>query len=110
MTSSASPIASAAPSAPPSPTETAPVELPAYPRLSRLFRLQYEPVQTAWVLLYPEGMVKLNDSAAEILRRCNGEISVSGIAAELEALFSTPSLGPQVRSLLQEGVRRGWIV
>ena len=110
MTSSPSPIASAAPSAPPSQTETAPVELPAYPRLSRLFRLQYEPVQTAWVLLYPEGMVKLNDSAAESLRRCNGQISDSGIAAELETLFSAPDLGPQVRSLLQEGVRRGWIV
>ena len=91
-------------------TPPKPVELPAHPRLSRLYRMQYEPVQTAWVLLYPEGMVKLNDSAAEILRRCNGQISADGITAELEALFGTRGIGPQVHSMLQEGVRRGWIV
>jgi pyrroloquinoline quinone biosynthesis protein D len=92
------------------PTPLKAVELPAHPRLSRLYRLQYEPVQTAWVLLYPEGMVKLNDSSAEILRRCNGQLSADGIAAELEALFSIQGIGPQVKDLLQEGVRRGWIV
>jgi pyrroloquinoline quinone biosynthesis protein D len=86
------------------------VELPAHPRLSRLYRLQYEPVQTAWVLLYPEGMVKLNDSSAEILRRCNGQLSADEITAELEAFFSVQGIGPQVRDLLQEGMRRGWIV
>ncbi len=83
--------------------------LPERPRLARLFRLQYEPVQTAWVLLYPEGMVKLNESAAEILRRCDGQRSVDEIVAELEAQFSATGLGPQVSDLLREGQRRGWI-
>lgn len=83
--------------------------LPERPRLARLFRLQYEPVQTAWVLLYPEGMVKLNESAAEILRRCDGQRSVDEIVAELEAQFSATGLGPQVSDLLLEGQRRGWI-
>ena len=50
--------------------------LPQCPRLSRLFRLQFESVQNAWVLLYPEGMVQLNPSAAEILRRCDGQRSI----------------------------------
>ena len=40
------------------------------PKLSRLFRMQWEEAQNAHVLLYPEGMVKLNQSAAEILKRC----------------------------------------
>ncbi len=83
--------------------------LPERPRLARLFRLQYEPVQTAWVLLYPEGMVKLNESAAEILRRCDGQRSVDEIVAALEAQFSATGLGPQVSDLLLEGQRRGWI-
>jgi len=86
-----------------------PAVLPERPRLARLFRMQYEPVQTAWVLLYPEGMVKLNDSAAEILRRCDGQRSVDEIVAELETQFAVSGLGPQVRDLLQEGQRRGWI-
>lgn len=44
------------------------------------------------VLLYPEEMVQLNVSAAEILRRCNGQLSVDDIVAELETLFTAPDL------------------
>ncbi len=44
----------------------------ASPRIGRGFRLQWEPVQDCHVLLYPEGMVKLNESAGEILKRCDG--------------------------------------
>lgn len=84
--------------------------LPERPKLSRLYRLQYEQVQTAWVLLYPEGMVQLNQSSAEILRRCNGERSIESIVADLEILFATQGIAPQVRALLQESMRRGWIV
>ena len=31
------------------------------------FRFQWEPAQNAYVLLYPEGMVRLNGSAGAIL-------------------------------------------
>ncbi|WP_024539394.1 pyrroloquinoline quinone biosynthesis peptide chaperone PqqD [Comamonas badia] len=79
------------------------------PRLSRRMRLQYEPAQTRWVLLYPEGMVQLNDSAAEILRRCDGSKPVSTIIDELETLFSVQGIAPQVRSLIEEGTKRGWL-
>ena len=84
--------------------------LPPFPKLSRLYRMQYEQVQSAWVLLYPEGMVKLNDSSAEILRRCNGERSIDAMVADLQILFNVKGIAPQVRELLQEGMRRGWIV
>lgn len=89
-------------------TESTPV-IPELPKLSRTFRLQYEPAQTRWVLLYPEGMVQLNDSAAEILKRCDGERTLPGIVTELEMAFNVQGIEPQVRSLLEEGVRRGWI-
>ena len=84
--------------------------LPPFPKLSRLYRMQYEQVQSAWVLLYPEGMVKLNDSSAEILRRCNGERSIEAMVADLQILFNVKGIASQVRELLQEGMRRGWIV
>ena len=83
--------------------------LPERPKLSRRFRLQYEEAQNRWVLLYPEGMVQLNDSAAEILKRCDGERSLSEIVAELEQVFNAEGLAPQVQALLEEGQRRGWI-
>lgn len=54
------------------------------PVLSRHFRLQWEPVQDSFVLLYPEGMVKLNASAGEILNACDGKKSVAEISEYLE--------------------------
>lgn len=83
--------------------------LPAQPKLSRKFRLQFEPAQEGWVLLYPEGMVQLNPSAAEILKRCDGSHTIDAIVAELETAFNTQGIGPDVRNLLEEGQRRGWI-
>ncbi|MDB5939409.1 MAG: coenzyme synthesis [Polaromonas sp.] len=97
------------PLSPPTPGAKDPQALPAFPKLARGYRLQYEQVQSAWVLLYPEGMVKLNDSSAEILRRCNGERSIDAMVSDLEILFNTKGIAPQVRDLLQEGMRRGWI-
>ena len=83
--------------------------LPELPRLAPRFRLQYEDAQQAWVLLYPEGMVQLNHSAAEILKRCDGAHSIDGIVNDLETVFSVHGIGEQVRALLQEGNRRGWL-
>ena len=82
---------------------------PALPHLSRRLRLQYESAQTRWVLRDPEGTVQLNDSAAEILRRCDGRHTVADIVSELEALFDTQGIAPQVCALIAEGTRRGWL-
>ncbi len=90
-------------------TESIQPALPDCPRLSRLFRLQFESAQIAWVLLYPEGMVQLNQSAAEILRRCDGQRQLGDIVGELQALFGVDGIRPQVEALLQEGQSRGWI-
>lgn len=73
-------------------------------------RLQFEAVQDTWVLLYPEGMVKLNPSASAILQRCTGKLTVAAIVADLEAAFNATGIAPEVTNLLNEGVRRGWIV
>jgi pyrroloquinoline quinone biosynthesis protein D len=55
----------------------------AVPAINRMFRLQWEEAQDAWVLLYPEGMVQLNASAAEILTRVDGKKTITEIQAEL---------------------------
>ena len=44
------------------------VESVSIPCMGHGFRLQWEAAQNAHVLLYPEGMVKLNGPAAEILK------------------------------------------
>ena len=53
--------------------------LEARPRVAGHFRLQWEEVQKAWVLLYPEGMVKLNGSAGEIMTLIDGRRDVQAL-------------------------------
>jgi pyrroloquinoline quinone biosynthesis protein D len=79
------------------------------PRIAAGFRLQFEPAQEAWVLLYPEGMVKLNGPASEILQRCNGNTSVDELTADLERSFGEPNLRADVDEFLADARARGWI-
>lgn len=84
--------------------------LTAIPKLSRLFRMQWEEAQDAHVLLYPEGMVKLNQSAAEILKRCDGNADVAAIVAQLEATFAQTDLQDDVLAFIADARERGWLV
>jgi pyrroloquinoline quinone biosynthesis protein D len=79
------------------------------PIVATMFRLQFEPAQDCWVLLYPEGMVKLNTPAAEILRRCDGRRTVDEIVAELEAAFAQTALQGDVYAFLGQARERGWL-
>lgn len=85
------------------------MNLPLTPALQRHFRLQWEDAQQCHVLLYPEGMVRLNRSAGEILIRCNGQASVDEIVAELEILFKTEGLREDVEGLLAHALEKKWI-
>jgi pyrroloquinoline quinone biosynthesis protein D len=79
------------------------------PRIGPGFRLQWEPAQNCHVLLYPEGMVKLNPSAGEILRRCDGERDLAAIVADLEAAFSATGLEHDVRAFVEMAVKQRWL-
>ena len=83
--------------------------LPAFPKLSRGYRMQYEQVQSAWVLLYPEGMVKLNGSAGEILKRLDGQTTVQAIVEGLETDFGASNLAKDVLDFLAIARRQAWI-
>ena len=41
--------------------------------INPVYLFRWEESQNAHILLYPEGVVKLNDTAAEILKTCTGE-------------------------------------
>ena len=84
-------------------------DFPDKPKLSRLFRLQWEEAQNSFVLLYPEGMVTLNQSSAEILKRCDGQRDVAAIVADLEAAFSATGLRADVEDFLRVAAERSWI-
>lgn len=85
------------------------VDAAARPRVSAKFRLQWEDAQQSWVLLYPEGMVKLNASAGEIMKRCDGSRSVADLVAELEQAFDARGLHADVASFLDMARKQHWI-
>jgi pyrroloquinoline quinone biosynthesis protein D len=53
------------------------------PAIWRLARLEFDQVRQQRVLLYPEGVVLLNDTGAAILDLCDGRRSIADIAAVL---------------------------
>ena len=85
------------------------IALEVKPRVSKQFRLQWEEAQQSWVLLYPEGMVKLNASAGEIMKRCDGEATVQEIVSDLERSFATAGLANDVLGFIEVARKQRWI-
>ena len=79
------------------------------PRIGAGFRLQWEPVQDCHVLLYPEGMVKLNVSAGEIMKRCDGARSIETIAADIEQAHALHALEADVLAFVELAGRQHWL-
>jgi pyrroloquinoline quinone biosynthesis protein D len=72
-------------------------------------RIQYEPSQNQHVLLYPEGLVELGDTAQAILTRCRAETTFQRLVQDLEEEFQGQSLTADVTEFLEEARARGWI-
>ena len=81
----------------------------ARPAIAPGMRLQWEPAQQAHVLLYPEGMVKLNGSAGAILARCDGVRTVAEIVADLEQTFGAAGLTADVTAFVELALERRWL-
>ena len=80
------------------------------PRVARGFRLQWEAAQGCHVLLYPEGMIKLNESAALIGGLIDGERDVAAIIATLDAQFpGVPELGDDIEQFMEVARAQHWI-
>ena len=74
------------------------------------FRLQWEEAQEAHVLLFPEGMVRLSESAGAILSRCDGARTVEGVVSSLQEAFPGADLEADVVEFLDIARDKGWIV
>ncbi len=78
-------------------------------KFSPLHRLQWEEAQQKDVILYPEGMVELNQSSAEILKMCDGTRNLAQIVADLEQKFATTCLINDITAFLEVALKNGWI-
>jgi pyrroloquinoline quinone biosynthesis protein D len=80
------------------------------PRLVTGARLHYDDVREEHVLLIPEGVVRLNPTAAEVLDLCDGERSLDDIAGTLSARYEGADVSDDVRELVDAMAQRGFVV
>jgi pyrroloquinoline quinone biosynthesis protein D len=80
------------------------------PRLATGARLRYDEVREEHVLLVPEGVVRLNPTAAEVLELCDGERSLDDIVGALAARYGDADVGEDVRGLLDAMAGKGLVV
>ena len=79
------------------------------PSLSPLFRFQWEEVQNCHVILYPEGMVKLSQSAGQIMLQVNSASSIAEIIRTLSDLFDGADVEDDVLAFFEQAVENDWI-
>jgi pyrroloquinoline quinone biosynthesis protein D len=80
------------------------------PRLVTGARLQYDEVREEHMLLVPEGVVRLNPTAAEVLELCDGERSLEEIVDTLSGRYEGPDLRSDVQGLVDGMTQRGLVV
>jgi len=80
------------------------------PRLVTGARLRYDDVREEHVLLIPEGAVRLNPSAAEVLELCDGERSLDEIVGALAARYEGADLRDDVVELVDAMAQKGLVV
>lgn len=79
--------------------------------LNPRYRLQWEPAQNCHVLLYPEGLIQLSGSAAEIMQRCTEPTRFADLVAGLETQFpDAEGIAEDVREFLLDAQQQHWIV
>lgn len=79
------------------------------PRVAAKARLQWDDVRNRHVLLYPEGMVALNPTAAQILGLCDGRRTVDEIVSELSGKYESVEIWADVQTLLAGLAAKGLV-
>ena len=81
-------------------------------RMNPLYRLQFEKAQNGHVLLFPEGMIKLSESAAEILLLVDGKNSEDDIKSSLREKFpdAPDDMEQDIGEFLSHATEKKWVL
>jgi pyrroloquinoline quinone biosynthesis protein D len=80
------------------------------PQLVTGARLRYDEVRQEHLLLIPEGAVRLNPTAAEVLELCDGERSLDDIVGAVSARYEGADVRDDVVELVDAMAQRGLVV
>jgi pyrroloquinoline quinone biosynthesis protein D len=73
-------------------------------------RLLFDEVRAEHVLLVPEGVVRLNSTAAEVLELCDGERTLDEIVRALSARYDGSEVRDDVQELVDGMARKGVVI
>lgn len=74
------------------------------------YRFQFEPAQNKYVILYPEGMIQLNESASEIGQFIDGKMTTDQIIFQLIQKYpDATELAVDVDDFMQVAQQQHWI-
>lgn len=82
------------------------------PGLARHCKMRFNEQRQQWVIQAPEKVLEPDETAVEILKMCDGKVSVAGICDALAAKFAAPRdvIGKDVTEMLQDLADKGVIV
>ena len=73
-------------------------------------RFQWEKAQDCYVILFPEGMVKLNGGAGEVLNLVDGNHSVEKITEELvKKCPDANGIDKDIIGMIEMALEKAWI-
>lgn len=73
-------------------------------------RFQWEEAQQNYVILFPEGMIKLHGGAGEVIKRVDGKASVADIVAELKQTFpDAENIESDIMGMFELAVSKAWL-
>ncbi len=73
-------------------------------------RFQWEEAQQNYVILFPEGMVKLHGGAGEVLKRLDGKVTVGDVVADLKLAFpDAENIEADIIGMFEMGLSKGWL-
>lgn len=74
------------------------------------YRFQFEPAQNKYVILYPESMIQLNESASEIGRFVDGKMTTEQIIFQLIQKYpDATELAVDVDDFMKVAQQQHWI-
>jgi len=79
-------------------------------KISPHHRFQWEKAQNCYVILFPEGMVKLNGGAGEVLNLVDGKTSVANITEILVKKFpDADGIDKDIIGMVELALEKAWI-
>jgi pyrroloquinoline quinone biosynthesis protein D len=73
-------------------------------------RFQWEEAQQSYVILFPEGMVKLHGGAGEVIKLVDGKATVAEIVATLKAKFpDAENIEKDIIGMFEMAYGKAWI-